>query len=92
MKNIILITADLNESYNFASTIKEAKTHIVEYFGKKYTETESEMPSVLVTVDITKEDINYINNLIGCTSIHLMVLLCDENSEDRIDGGFIDLR
>lgn len=92
MKNIILITSDINESYNFAPNIIDAKNHIMAYFGNKYAEHDPQTPSVLVNSEISKYDIEHIYSLINDSAIHLTILLCNENSEDRIDGDFIDLR
>lgn len=92
MKNIILISADINELYNVAPNIIDAKNHIMAYFGNKYAEHDSQNPSVLVNTEISKYDIEYIYSLINDSAIHLTVILTNENSEKRIDGDFIDLR
>lgn len=92
MKNIILITSDINENYNFASAIVNAKKLIVNYFGNKYTEHDYITPSVVVKTEVSKEDIDHINSLINDDSIHFLIILTNENSEKRIDGDFIDLR
>lgn len=92
MKNIIIITADINESYNFASTIVDAKKHILEYFGHKYATHDPQQPIVCVQTEVSKDDIDHIQNLINDASIHLTILLTNDNSYKRIDGDFIDVR
>lgn len=92
MKNIILITSDINENYNFAANVIDAKKHIMAYFGNKYAEHDPQMPSVLVNTEVSKLDIEHIYSLINDTAIHLTIILTNENSEKRLDGDFIDLR
>lgn len=92
MKNIILVTSDIIENYNFADNVIDAKKHIMAYFGNKYAEHDPQTPSVLVNTEVSKHDIEHIYELINDNAIHLTVLLTNENSEKRIDGDFIDLR
>lgn len=92
MKNIILITSDINENYNFTANIIDAKKHIMAYFGNKYAEHDPQVPIVLVNTEVSKSDIEHIYSLINDNAIHLTILLTNENSEKRVDGDFIDLR
>ena len=46
MKNIIVITTDINESYNFAFNVIDAKKRILEYFGNKYATHDAQQPVV----------------------------------------------
>lgn len=92
MKNIILITSDINENYNFAANVIDAKNHIIEYFGHKHVECDYPTPSVCVKTEVSKSDIEHIYELINDNAIHLTILLTNEKCEKRIDGDFIDLR
>lgn len=92
MKNIILITTDINENYNFAANVIDAKKHIMAYFGNKYADHDPQVPSVLVNAEVSKADIDHIYSLINDSAIHLTVILTNENSEKRLDDGFIDVR
>lgn len=92
MKNIIVITTDINENYNFASNVVDAKKHIMEYFGNKYATHDAQQPVVCVQTEISKADVEHLHNLINDTAVHLTVILTNENSDKRIDGDFIDIR
>lgn len=92
MENIILITSDIDENYNFAANVIDAKKHIMAYFGNKFAEHDPRTPSVCVKTEVCKYDIEHIHELIDNSAIHLTVFLTNEKCEKRIDGDFIDLR
>lgn len=91
MKNSILILPEINMNVNLAASLKKAQDVIVSYFGKKFAEADDNHPYVKISIDITQEDIDTLNQEIDLTCITLIGVLAEENS-DRVCGDLVDLR
>lgn len=91
MKNSILILPEINMNVNLAASMKKAQDIIVSYFGKKFAVADDNYPYVKISIDVTQEDIDTLNQEIDLTCITLIGVLADENS-DKVCGDLVDLR
>lgn len=91
MKNSILILPEINMNVNLAASLKKAQDVIVSYFGKKFAVADDNYPYVKISIDVTQEDIDTLNQEIDLTCITLIGVLGEKNS-DRVCGDLIDLR
>lgn len=91
MKNSILILPEINMNVNLAASLKKAQDVIVSYFGKKFAVADDNYPYVKISIDVTQEDIDTLNQEIDLTCITLIGVLADENS-DKVCGDLVDLR
>lgn len=91
MKNLILILPEINMNINLAASLKKAQDVIASYFGKKFAVADDNYPYVKISIDVTQEDINTLNQELDLTCITLIGVLGEENS-DRVCGDIIDLR
>lgn len=92
MKNQIIVLPEINVNVNLAESLNKACEEIVTYFGKKSAERVQNQPVVLISCDITQDDMNAIEKEIDLEYITLLAFLGDENSAEKVNGSIIDLR
>ena len=92
MKNQIIVLPEINMNINLAASLNKACDEIVTYFGKKSAKRVQDQPVVLISCDITQDDMNAIEKEIDLGCITLLAFLGDENSAEKVNGSIIDLR
>ncbi len=88
MKSSIIIMLP-SQSQVYSETIEVVINKIVKYFGNKFAKVDDEYPIVVVTCEVTQDDIDIIREGLH-NSISLMVIVGNDNSPS-IDGNFIRL-
>lgn len=92
MKNQIIVLPEINMNINLAASLNKACDEIITYFGKKSAKRVQDQPVVLISCDITQDDMNAIEKELDLECITLLAFLGDENSEEKVNGSIIDLR
>ena len=87
-KSIIYIMVPNNNS-DHQGVIEYLQEKIVKYFGIKNASVDPMYPLVLVTCEVTDEDLNYIKDKVQ-DNIHFTVIVGKEGS-DKVQGDFIYL-
>ena len=78
-----------NNNSDHQGTIEYLQDKIVRYFGSRNASIDPQYPLVLVTCEVTEEDLNYIKDKVH-DNIHFSVIVGKEGSE-RVQGNFIFL-
>lgn len=89
MKTSIIHIMVPNNSPNHQEIIECLQETIVKYFGIKNASADPMYPLVLVTCEVTEDDLNYIKGKVR-DNIHFTVIVGKEGSE-RVQGDFIYL-
>lgn len=87
----IIISSD-NSNIVYPTIVATVKSEIIKYFGTKNCEpNDKELPVILVTCEVTQNDINAIKRILENDSVHLVALV-GASASDRVNGDIIDLR
>ena len=78
-----------NSNSDHQGTIEYLQDKIVRYFGIRNASADPMYPLVLVTCEVTDEDLNYIKDKVQ-DNIHFTVIVGKEGS-DKVQGDFIYL-
>ena len=78
-----------NNNSDHQGVIEYLQDKIVKYFGSRNASIDPMYPLVLVTCEISEEDLNYIKDKVH-DNIHFSVITGKEGSE-RVQGDFIRL-
>lgn len=89
MKTSIIHIMVPNNNSDHQGTIEYLQDKIVKYFGSRNTSVDPMYPLVLVTCEVTDEDLNYIKDKVH-DNIHFTVIVGKEGS-DKVQGDFIYL-
>ena len=89
MKMSIIHIMVPNCNLDHQETIEYLQDKIVRYFGSRNASADPMYPLVLVTCEISEEDLNYIKDKVH-DNIHFSVIVGKEGSE-RVQGNFIYL-
>lgn len=89
MKTSIIHIIVPNSNLDHQETIEYLQGKIVRYFGSKNASIDPMYPLVLVTCEVTEDDITYIKDKVQ-DNIHFSVVVGKEGSE-RVQGDFIYL-
>lgn len=89
MKTSIVHIMVPNNNSDHQETIEYLQDKIVRYFGSRNAVADPMYPLVLVTCEISEEDLNYVKDKVH-DNIHFSVIVGKEGSE-RVQGNFIYL-
>ena len=89
MKTSLIHIMVPNNNSDHQGTIEYLQDKIVRYFGSRNASVDPQYPLVLVTCEVTEEDLNYIKDKVH-DNIHFSVIVGKEGSE-RVQGNFIFL-
>lgn len=89
MKTSIIHIMVPNCNSDHQGTIEFLQEKIVKYFGIKNSSADPMYPLVLVTCEVTEDDITYIKDKVQ-DNIHFTVIVGKEGS-DKVQGNFIFL-
>jgi hypothetical protein len=78
-----------NSNSDHQGTIDFLQEKIVKYFGSRNASADPMYPLVLITCEVTEDDITYIKDKVSDT-IHFSVIIGKEGS-DKVQGDFIHL-
>ena len=78
-----------NNNSDHQGNIEFLQEKIVKYFGSRNASVDPMYPLVLVTCEVTDEDLNYIKDKVR-DNIHFTVIVGKEGS-DKVQGDFIYL-
>lgn len=78
-----------NSNSDHQGVVEYLQDKIVRYFGSRNASVDPMYPLVLVTCEVTEEDLNYIKDKVH-DNIHFSVIVGKEGSE-RVQGDFIFL-
>ena len=89
MKTSLIHIMVPNSNLDHQETIEYLQSKIARYFGSKNASIDPTYPLVLVTCEVTEDDITYIKDKVQ-DNIHFSVIVGKEGSE-RVQGDFIFL-
>lgn len=89
MKTSIIHIMVPNNNSDHQGTIEYLQDKIVRYFGSRNASADPMYPLVLITCEITDEDLSYIKDKVQ-DAIHFAVIVGKEGS-DKVQGDFIFL-
>ena len=89
MKTSLIHIMVPNNNSDHQGTIEYLQEKIVKYFGTKNASADPLYPLVLVTCEVTEDDVTYIKDKVQ-DNIKLTVIVGKEGSE-RVQGDFIHL-
>ena len=89
MKTSIIHIMVPNSNSDHQGVVEYLQDKIVRYFGSRNASVDPTYPLVLVTCEVTEEDLNYIKDKVH-DNIHFSVIVGKEGSE-RVQGDFIFL-
>lgn len=89
MKTSIIHIMVPNNNADHQGVVEYLQDKIVRYFGSRNASIDPVYPLVLVTCDVSEEDLNYIKDKVH-DNIHFSVIVGKEGSE-RVQGDFIFL-
>lgn len=89
MKTSIIHIMVPNNNLDHQETIEYLQDKIVRYFGSRNASADPMYPLVLVTCEVSEEDLNYIKDKVQ-DNIHFTVIVGKEGS-DKVEGDFIYL-
>ena len=78
-----------NNNSDHQGVVEFLQDKIVRYFGSRNASVDPMYPLVLVTCEVTEEDLNYIKDKVH-DNVHFSVIVGKEGSE-RVQGDFIFL-
>lgn len=78
-----------NNNLDHQETIEYLQGKIARYFGSKNASIDPMYPLVLVTCEVTEDDVTYIKDKVQ-DNIHFTVIVGKEGS-DKVEGNFIYL-
>ena len=78
-----------NNNSDHQGVVEYLQDKIVKYFGIRNASADPMYPLVLVTCDVTEEDLDYIKDKVS-DNIHFTVIIGKEGS-DKVQGDFIYL-
>lgn len=89
MKTSIIHIMVPNNNSDHQGVIEYLQDKIVRYFGSRNASADPMYPLVLVTCEVTEEDMNYVKDKVH-DNIHFSVIVGKEGSE-KVQGNFIYL-
>ena len=89
MKTSIIHIMVPNNNSDHQGTIEYLQDKIVRYFGSRNASADPMYPLVLITCEVSEEDLNYIKDKVN-DNIHFSVIVGKEGS-DKVQGDFIFL-
>ena len=89
MKTSIIHIMVPNNNSDHQGVIEYLQDKIVRYFGSRNASADPMYPLVLVTCEVSEEDLNYIKDKVH-DNIHFSVIVGKEGSE-KVQGDFIFL-
>ena len=92
MKTQIMILVEVdNANINYSNLVAYTKSEIISYFGIKNSFNPSQSwANIVVTSEVTQDDINELIKRIDNPSIRLLAIKAYDES-DRINGDILDL-
>ena len=89
MKTSIIHIMVPNSNSDHQGVVEYLQEKIVKYFGIRNASADPMYPLVLVTCEVTEEDLNYVKDKVH-DNIHFSVIVGKEGS-DKVQGDFIFL-
>ena len=89
MKTAIIHIMLPNNNSDHQGVVEYLQDKIVKYFGIRNASADPMYPLVLVTCDVTEEDLDYIKDKVS-DNVHFTVIIGKEGS-DKVQGDFIFL-